>query len=480
MLFAIGAGPQVVAVSSYDEDPPQVKSLPQVGALLDPDMERILSLKPDLVITYGSRPICRRSSPAPSIPIFDYRHGGLTAITRDDAGAGRADRPSARGRRRRPRDRGAIGGGPSAHIQLAETPDAARVRPRARARCGTSTPAAAAASCTTCSRPRAATNVFADIDRESVQATTELILTRAPEVILEVRSADIDTEAEAAKETASWSPLASVPAVRQKRVIVLDRQGADGTRAARGRGRRADGPGPAPVRLKMNAFCVSWSSGKDSAWMLHVLKQQHPGAVRGCSPRTNEAFDRVAMHAVRRSLVEAQAQAAGLPLHVVPLPWPCSNEEYERRMGAAVRSLVAEGFTHVAFGDLFLEDVRRYREDRLADTGLTPLFPLWKTKSTAELAREMIDGGLRSSPDVRGSAGSRSRIRRPPLRRRAAARSASGGRPVRRARRVPLVCVCRPDVLRTHCGDHAGEIVDRDGFVFCDLEAARSSDDRAP
>jgi uncharacterized protein (TIGR00290 family) len=139
---------------------------------------------------------------------------------------------------------------------------------------------------------------------------------------------------------------------------------------------------------------VSWSSGKDSAWMLHLLKQQDARAIGGLLTTTNEAFDRVAMHAVRRELLEAQARAAGLPLHVVPLPWPCSNEEYERRMGAAVSALVADGFTHAAFGDLFLEDVRQYRVDKLKGSGLDPLFPIWKTKSTAALAREMIAGGL--------------------------------------------------------------------------------------
>ncbi|HUE88692.1 MAG TPA: hypothetical protein VMO26_21655, partial [Vicinamibacterales bacterium] len=141
---------------------------------------------------------------------------------------------------------------------------------------------------------------------------------------------------------------------------------------------------------------VSWSSGKDSAWMLHTLQQQHPGAVAGLLTTLNEAFDRVAMHAVRRTLLEAQAAAAGLPLHAIGLPWPCPNDEYERRMSQAVQGFVAEGFTHVAFGDLFLEDVRRYREARLAGTGLLPMFPLWKTQPTADLAREMISGGLRA------------------------------------------------------------------------------------
>jgi len=130
--------------------------------------------------------------------------------------------------------------------------------------------------------------------------------------------------------------------------------------------------------------------------MLHLLKRQHAGAVAALLTTTNEAFDRVAMHAVRRELLEAQAEAAGLPLHVTPLPWPCSNEEYEKRMREAVTGFVADGFTHVAFGDLFLEDVRRYREERLAGSGLEPLFPIWKTKSTAALAQDMIAGGLQA------------------------------------------------------------------------------------
>jgi uncharacterized protein (TIGR00290 family) len=141
---------------------------------------------------------------------------------------------------------------------------------------------------------------------------------------------------------------------------------------------------------------VSWSTGKDSAWMLHVLRQQYPGAAAGLLTTTNQAFDRVAMHAVRREMLDAQASAAGLPLHVVPLPWPCSNEQYEAIMAGAVAGFVGDGFTHVAFGDLFLEDVRAYRESRLAGSGLEPLFPLWKTKTTRELADEMIAAGLKA------------------------------------------------------------------------------------
>ena len=140
---------------------------------------------------------------------------------------------------------------------------------------------------------------------------------------------------------------------------------------------------------------LSWSSGKDSAWALHVLNQTHPGSVGGLLTTVNEAVDRVAMHAVRRDVLEAQAAAAGVPLRVVPIPQPCPNEVYEERMREAVASAVSEGFTHAAFGDLFLEDVRRYREERLAGSGLRPLFPVWGIPTPA-LAAQMLDGGLRA------------------------------------------------------------------------------------
>jgi len=140
---------------------------------------------------------------------------------------------------------------------------------------------------------------------------------------------------------------------------------------------------------------VSWSSGKDSAWMLHVLRAEHIGTPAALLTTINEAADRVAMHAVRTELLRAQADAAGLPLRPVTIPSPCPNEIYEERMASACRDAVADGFTHVAFGDLFLEDVRRYREDRLAGSGLTPIFPLWE-RPTPALAREMIAGGLQA------------------------------------------------------------------------------------
>jgi uncharacterized protein (TIGR00290 family) len=144
---------------------------------------------------------------------------------------------------------------------------------------------------------------------------------------------------------------------------------------------------------------LSWSSGKDSAWALHVLNRTHPGRVAALLTTINSAVDRVAMHGVRRTLVEGQAVAAGLPLWRVPIPHPCPNEIYETAMKEACARAVDEGFTHVAFGDLFLEDVRRYREERLANTGLTPLFPVWGLP-TRDLAREMIASGVRTRLSV--------------------------------------------------------------------------------
>jgi uncharacterized protein (TIGR00290 family) len=143
----------------------------------------------------------------------------------------------------------------------------------------------------------------------------------------------------------------------------------------------------------MSKCIVSWSSGKDSAWLVHVLRTRTDIPVAALLTTINQDAQRVAMHAVRTELLEAQADALGLPLWQVPIPSPCSNDAYARIMAGVVGRLVAEGFTHVAFGDLFLEDVRRYREDQLAGTGLTPLFPLFGS-ATGPLAAEMIASGL--------------------------------------------------------------------------------------
>ena len=214
---------------------------------------------------------------------------------------------------------------------------------------------------------------------------------------------------------------------------------------------------------------MSWSSGKDSAWALHVLRQE--GVEVGALLTTfNASVNRVAMHAVRADLVRAQAAAAALPLWEIPLPWPCPNDEYEALMSAAVQRARGEGFTHVAFGDLFLEDVRRYRESRLAGSGLDPLFPLWG-RPTERLGREMIRGGLRA---ILTCIDPRS------VERELAGRDYDGS----------LLDVLPPDV--DPCGEKGefhtfawdgpmfrspvpverGVIVERDGFVFTDLLSA--------
>jgi len=140
---------------------------------------------------------------------------------------------------------------------------------------------------------------------------------------------------------------------------------------------------------------LSWSSGKDSAWSLHVLRQRPDVEVVGLLTTINTHFQRVAMHGSRYELLKAQAAAAHLPLWEVPLPWPCSNEIYEQAMAQACASAASEGISGMAFGDLFLEDVRRYREDRLRGTGLEAVFPIWG-RDTRELISQMIDEGLRA------------------------------------------------------------------------------------
>jgi uncharacterized protein (TIGR00290 family) len=140
---------------------------------------------------------------------------------------------------------------------------------------------------------------------------------------------------------------------------------------------------------------MSWSSGKDSALALHHALRGGEVEVTGLLTTINAEFDRVAMHGVRRVLLEQQAAVLGLPLHVVELPWPCSNERYEQLMESAVSAAVEAGAEVMVFGDLYLADVRAYRERMLAGTGLRPLFPLWE-RPTCELAQELIASGVRA------------------------------------------------------------------------------------
>jgi len=140
---------------------------------------------------------------------------------------------------------------------------------------------------------------------------------------------------------------------------------------------------------------LSWSSGKDSAWALHVMRQSGEHEVAGLFTTINSVFDRVAMHAVRTELLRHQARAIGLPLHLIEIPYPCSDAQYAAVMADFMARASNDGVRCMAFGDLFLQDVRRYREERMQGTGIEPVFPLWK-KPTRELLAEMLTGGLRA------------------------------------------------------------------------------------
>ena len=151
-----------------------------------------------------------------------------------------------------------------------------------------------------------------------------------------------------------------------------------------------------PRTSQKTRVVLAWSSGKDSAWTLHCLRQADEVDVVGLLTTFNETFDRVAMHAVRRVLVEQQAEQTGLPLFSVPIPWPCSNEDYEKAMELSINQLTNEHkVTHIAFGDLFLEDIRAYREEKLKRLNIKPLFPIWGL-DTHQLAEDMIESGLKA------------------------------------------------------------------------------------
>jgi uncharacterized protein (TIGR00290 family) len=217
----------------------------------------------------------------------------------------------------------------------------------------------------------------------------------------------------------------------------------------------------------MKRVLLSWSSGKDSAWALHVLRRQPGIELVGLLTTLNQEFQRVAMHGTRRAVVEAQAEAAQLPLWIVPLPWPCPNAIYEQLMAEACERAIREQVDAIAFGDLFLSDIRAYREAQLKPTGLEPLFPLWEIP-TGVLAREMMAGGLRAKlvcvdkkqlPD------------------------SFAGRDFDAAllRDLPPevdpcgehgefhTCVYDGPIFSAAINLEAGEIVDRDGFVYADF-----------
>ena len=218
---------------------------------------------------------------------------------------------------------------------------------------------------------------------------------------------------------------------------------------------------------------MSWSSGKDSAMALDVARSGGIVEVTALLSTVNADANRVAMHAVRRSLLEAQADRLGLALVTVDIPSPCSNEIYEARMAEAMAAARADGVAHIIFGDLFLRDVRAYREDRLAGTGISPIFPLWD-RPTDVLAREMLQSGLKAVITCVDLA-------------------QLGGEFAGRRFDAELLNEFPAGI--DPCGEHGefhtfvwdgpgfhspidveiGQIVERDGFVFCDLSEPKET-----
>lgn len=217
----------------------------------------------------------------------------------------------------------------------------------------------------------------------------------------------------------------------------------------------------------MKRVLMSWSSGKDCAWALYLLQNDPQIEVCGLLTTMNSAFDRVAMHGTRRTVLEAQAAATSLPLWVVPLPWPCSNDIYEQRMAEVCDRAVKARIDAIAFGDLFLEDVRKYRERQLKPTGLEPLFPVWD-KATNELAEEMIAGGLKAritcvdnkqlAAEFAGREFDASFLRDLP-----ATADPCGERGEFHS------CVYGGPMFRNSLELTAGDVVNRDGFVYADF-----------
>lgn len=222
---------------------------------------------------------------------------------------------------------------------------------------------------------------------------------------------------------------------------------------------------------RMNAakkkVLLSWSSGKDCAWALHLLRQRDDAEVVALVTSFNDLFGRVAMHAVRRELVVAQAERVGLPLWQVALPWPCANAEYETRMSAMWERAVAEGIDQVAFGDLFLEDIRAYRVKQLAGSGLEPVFPVWGVP-TGELATRMMASGVKArltcvdpkrlSSDFAGREFDGSLLADLP----------ATVDPCGENGEFHTFCYASP-IFSSPIEFETGEVVERDGFVFADL-----------
>lgn len=212
---------------------------------------------------------------------------------------------------------------------------------------------------------------------------------------------------------------------------------------------------------------LSWSSGKDSAWALYKLQQDPDTEIVGLLTTVNTNHERVAMHSTRLSILEAQARVLGLPLHVIPLPWPCPNDAYELAMREAIEDGARQGATHVAFGDLFLEDIRDYRIKQMEGTGLEPLFPIWR-EPTESLARRMVDAGLEAvltcvdpkqlPPSFAGRRFDHALLDDLP----------DGVDPCGENGEFHT-CVLAGPIFQQPINVSVGEVVQRDGFIFADL-----------
>jgi uncharacterized protein (TIGR00290 family) len=216
---------------------------------------------------------------------------------------------------------------------------------------------------------------------------------------------------------------------------------------------------------------IAWSSGKDSAWALHEARRAGDCEIVGALTTVTEAFSRVSMHGVREEILVAQLEAAGLPLVRVHIPFPCPNEAYEARMAAALADAKAAGVTQVIFGDLFLEDVRRYREEKLSGTGIAPVFPIWQ-RPTDALAREMIDAGVETylacvdlkqlSKEFAGRRFDHTLLEELP-----ASADPCGEKGEFHS------CVVAGPMLTRRIPVKVGEVVEREGFAFADLVMQR-------
>jgi uncharacterized protein (TIGR00290 family) len=212
---------------------------------------------------------------------------------------------------------------------------------------------------------------------------------------------------------------------------------------------------------------VSWSSGKDSTLALRVSLEELGIEVVGLLSTVNAAADRVAMHAVRRALLEAQADRLGLPLHVVEIPSPCPNDVYEARMAAALRAATAAGVGRMVFGDLFLEDVRAYREDALGETGVAPVFPLWD-RPTMDVARHILDVGIRAVVTCVDPRQVPAELVGRDYDAQFLSELPDGADPCGERGEFHTFVWDAPG-FSAPIGVEIGEIIERDGFVFCDI-----------